>query len=299
MRRLCVTVGSRVEHEGDSPEDKGEFLAIDWDTKEIVGSYTADSGKLVDTGRSRGASGLAWHEDKIYVATRAGVSCIDPDTYEKITVVDMEGAPGGIHQIKSTGSGILWITHHGTDQLGVVWDDKFQYSIPTRDNKDKSPEMNGLNAVGFSPKGEMFLMYSHRGEIYNWTAQKRAVDIKIQNKKGPPGLHAPHDITFIDDDQLLFTRSATRQLWKANVRNGGRDCVVNRLPLYDEDGPEHAKTGWLRGVAAYKNRIFVMSAPGTIIEYEKGTWKEKDKFVFDERPKSNPFDIILDPRDWR
>ena len=43
MKRLYVTRGVRVENEGDSPEDIGEFLAIDWENKEIIGTYLADS----------------------------------------------------------------------------------------------------------------------------------------------------------------------------------------------------------------------------------------------------------------
>jgi len=305
MKRVYVTVGSRVEHEGDKPEDKGEFLAIDWEAKEIVGSYSADSGKEVKVGRSRGASGLSWHDDRIYVTTRLGVTSIDPDSYEQVS--SPKTGLGGYHGMDSDGH-TLWLTCHGTDCLLAIRDDEVKSVLCTTKygtNQVPVEESNGLNAVGFSPSGEMFVMYAHKGQIFNWSAQKVAVDTRTPDKNNP-GYHSPHDITFVDEDHCLYTQSSIRRLWKANVRTGEKQCVVDHGPLYNKGGAihdagtSHAIPGWLRAVAYHEdsNTVFMSSAPGTIIEYDSTNWKERSRFVFTERREANPFEIILDPRDW-
>lgn len=294
MKRLYVTRGVRVEHEGDSPEDIGEFLAIDWESKEIIGTYLADSHEEVEIGRSRGASGMAWHDDKIYICCRRGLMSIDPDTYEEVTRAETKF--GAFHGMDSDGH-TLWLTSEGVDCLLAIRNDKLQsilcttkYSGPERTPKGES---HGLNAVGFSPSGEMFLMYAHKFHMFNWTKQTAVLPAECKN--------APHDITFMDEDHCLYTQSNNRQLWKVNVRTGEQTCVVDRFKLHEKKGPDYAALGHLRGIACHKgsNSVFVMAAPGTIIEYDATTWKERDQFVFTKKREANPFELILDPRDWK
>jgi len=292
MKRLYVTAGTRVEYEGDKPEDKGEFLAIDWEAKKIVGVYNADSGKKVEVGRSRGASGMAWHDGRIYIACRRGLVSIDPDTYEEVTRPETIG--GGFHGMNSDGH-TLWLTAMKEDALLAIREDKLQSIICTTGyGFDKPPEKQttGINAVGFSPSGEMFLMYSHRHYLFNWTKQTAVLPAECKN--------AAHDVTFVDEDHCLYTQSAIRKLWKINVRTGSQTCVVDRSSLYNKGGFEYVKSGWLRGIAYDKgsNRVFVASAPGNILEYNASTWEEVDRFTFTKRPEASPFNIILDPREW-
>ena len=175
MKRIYITMGSRVEREGDSPEDKGEFLVIDWETKSRVGAYACDSGEEVLIGRSRGASGLAWHEDKIYITCRYGIMSLDPDTYEEVS--RPEYRYGAYHGMTSDGE-TLWVTCHGTDRVIGIRNDQVVEELVTCTEEDPSTShgfkerVNGLNAVGFSPQGDMFLMYAHRWLVYNWSTQE-------------------------------------------------------------------------------------------------------------------------------
>lgn len=294
MKRLYVTRSVRVENEGDDPEDIGEFLALDWETKEIVGTYLADSHEKVEVGRSRGASGMAWHDNKIYLCCRGGqVMAINPDTYKLVGLA--ESAFGGFHGMDSDGN-TLWLCAMSADALLAIRDDTLQSIIcTTKYGVKKAPEgkTTGINAVGFSPSGEMFIMYSHKFHLFNWTTQVPVLPAECKN--------APHDITFIDKDHCLYSQSSTKQVWKLNVRTGEQTCVIDHKSPSQKVHSTAVLPGWVRGIAYDKksNTVFVMAAPGTIIEYDATTWKERDRFVFTKKRDANPFEIILDPRDWK
>jgi WD40 repeat protein len=290
MKRIYITIGSRVEHEGDSPEDKGEFLVIDWETKQRVGAWACESGENILRGRSRGASGMAWHEDKIYICCRGGIMSLDPDTYAEVSRADSRY--GGFHGMASDGE-TLWVTSLGKDILLGIRNDEVVAEIDTLQDVEGLPpcptNTNGLNAVGFSPQGEMFLLYSHRLALYNWTTRRIAAS----------GLdHSAHDICFLNDTDFLFCKSSRRELVKASISTGELQVVFSGPG--SPDSPEHAITGWLRGIAydSETNVVFVAGAPGTLRELDATTWSVRHEYVFDTRPAAAPFELLLDPRDW-
>jgi len=293
MRRIWITAGIRVEKVGDRPEDKSEVIILDWDTKEIIGSFTADSGKEITVGRSRGASGIAWHEGFVYVATRKGLQIINPDTYEEDHTVDMSGRPMAFHGMKSDGY-YLKVTCHGVDIVQGIRNKKAQimYATNEEDGFDFTMHgVNGLNAIGFNPSGEEFHLYSHRLLIYNWTKKEIAVE-GVNN--------SPHDLCFLSDNEVLVTRSSAKELMLCNVRTGEKN-VVFTYPGGGYMGPNRATLqGWTRGIAYNKSTesVFVMSSPGTLIELDRNTWEVKDSFEFCNRSEASPFDLVLDPRDW-
>jgi len=254
MRRIWITVGQRVEREGDSPEDRGEVIILDWDTKEICGSFSVDSGEKIEVGRSRGATGIDWHEGFVYVTTRKGIAAVNPDTYEEDHIISKMGVPpSGFHGMKSDGY-YLKITCHGADVVQGIRNKKVQivYATNEEDGFDfTNHRVNGINAIGFNPSGEEFHLYSHRQLIYNWTKKEVAVE----------GLrHAPHDLCFLNDDEVLVTKSSRMELMLCNVRTGEQRVVFT----YEGGryrGPESQPAilpGWLRGGClrqAYRNSI--------------------------------------------
>jgi len=292
MKRIYATQSHRVEKEGDSPEDKGELFVIDWETKQTIGVHEIDSYETVEVGRTRGAGGITWHEDKIYIACRQGVFSLNPDTYEKIKKIEM-GEPLGIHQMKSDGK-TIWTACMNADCLQLIRNDVVVDIIPTTQfgttPRVNRLDYNGLNAIGFSPGGEVFLLYSHKGQIYNWSRKEVAVT----------GLtNAPHDLCFINERELLFTQSGSRELFKADVRTGQRSLILSKNSP-NVPGFQHAIPGWLRGIAYHgpSNSIFLMSAPGIIVELDASSWSERGYYQFSSGAEENPFDLLLDPRDW-
>jgi len=293
MRRIWITVGQRVEREGDSPEDKGEVIILDWDKKQICGSFSVDSGEKIEVGRSRGAAGIAWHEGFVYVACRGGILAINPETCDTDHVVDMVGRPAGYHGMKSDGY-YLKVTCHGVDVIQGIRNKKVQimYATHEEDGFDFTRHaFNCLNAIGFNPSGEEFHLYSSRFLIYNWTKKEIAVE----------GLtEAPHDLCFLNDDEVLVSRSNPKELMLCNVRTGDKRAVFSHTEA-NNSGSSHAIPGWLRGVAYDKSTeaVFVMAAPGKIWELDRNTWEVRASLVHSERPEGSPFDLVLDPRDWK
>lgn len=299
MKRIWITIGSRVEREGDKPEDKGEVLILDWDKKKIHGSFSVDSGETVDVGRSRGATGVAWHEGYVYITCRKGLLAINPDTCEEDHVVNVCGFPHGFHGMKSNGR-FLKMTCHGEDVVLGIRNKKVQMMYATAprygiriENTNPPHRENGLNAIGFSPSGKEYHMYGHKYLIYNWTDRKVVVEGCVR---------APHDICFLNEEELLFTQSSARELWLANVETGEKRVVfsINKSHLRDA-GPAFAKKGWLRGIGydPHTEAVFVVAAPGKIYELDRNTWQERASLIFCDRREANPFDLLLDPRDWR
>lgn len=294
MKKIYITLTRRVAQEADSPEDKSEFVIIDWETKQVSAAYIADSGEKVRTGRSRGLGGITWHNDKIYIACRLGVFVLDPNTYEEIKKIAI-GEPLGIHQIKSDGK-VIWVAAMNADCLQIIQADKVKAVVPTTEYgtipRGDALNYNGLNAIGFSPAGEMFLLYSHKGQIYNWTTQKVVVTGLDQ---------APHDICFISEDECLFTQSSSKELFKANVRTGAKTLLLSMQNLARADDFSHAASGWLRGISYYRptNSVFLTAAPGVLLEVDTLSWKIREQCIFSERVGDAPFDILLDPRDWK
>ncbi len=294
MKRIWITIGTRVEREGERPEDKGEVIILDWDTIKIHNTFSVDSGKEVEVGRSRGASGIAWHKGFVYIACRKGIVAIDPETYEHY-VIDMRGRPAAFHGMKSDGY-YMKVTCHGNDLVQGIRNKKVQimYATDEDDGFDFTCQrVNGLNAIGFNPSGEEFHLYSHRFLVYNWTKKEIVVE-GLEN--------SPHDLCFLNDDEVLVTRSSSRELWLCNVRTGEKRVVFSRKNKSEreKEGPEFAKAGWMRGVAydAATESIFVMSAPGKIYELDRNTWEIRNSLVFFDKPEGGPFDLVLDPRDW-
>lgn len=298
MKRIWITIGNRVEKEGDRPEDKGEVLILDWDKKKIHSSFSVDSGEEVEVGRSRGATGVAWHEGYVYITCRKGLLAIDPKTGEEDHAVKVEGFPHGFHGMKSNGR-FLKLTCHGEDVVLGVRNKKVQMMYATspkhglRISNYANHRENGLNAIGFNPAGEEFHMYSHKGLIYNWTEKK----VVLEGLK-----RAPHDICFLNNVEMLFTRSSARELWLGNVKTGEKRVVFSpHKSQLKEDGKAFAKKGWLRGIAydPHTEAVFVMAAPGKIYELDRNTWQERASLIYCDRREANPFDLLLDPRDWK
>ncbi len=304
MKRIWITIGRRVQREVDRPEDEGQVLIVDWDKKETYGFFTIGSGQKIKVGRTRGGRGIAWHEDYVYIATCEGIFAINPETYELDHVVDLmdHTYDQNLHGIRSNGW-CLKVTCHGEDIVQVIRNKKVQLIYATaekhglRTNERPPHRENGLNAIGFTPSGEEFHLYSHRFLIYNWTRQQIAVE----------GLtDGPHDLCFLNDNEVLVTKSSTRELCLANVRTGEYQVVFRYSmgSFKNRDGPEYAKAGWLRGIAYHKptESVFVMAAPGKLQELDRNTWELKDSFVFCntdvESSFESPFDLLLDPRDW-
>jgi hypothetical protein len=298
MKRILITLGHRVPFEGENTSDVGNLVVIDWDTKEVR-RFPINGRTPIDKGRSRGASGLDFFEGSLFVASRGDLIALHPNIYEEQYRVNI-GYPRGIHQIKAH-EDILWLACMERNCKQAVKNGKVIDLVPTKysgiDENTKPPGC--FNALTWSPNGDEFHMYTGPEEIYNFTQRKVVI-------KGNLGT-GPHDLCFLNENELLFTRSLSRELVRVNLDSGDMEVIFSSLGSLQANDWNFA--GFMRGIEYSKkdDSVFVMSGPGILYELDIKTWRVKQDFDFlydynlkqEEIESVCPFDILLDPRDWR
>lgn len=287
MKRIYATLMNRVDQEKDLPEDVGEVVVVDWDEKKVIKRILADSLREVKVGRSRGASGITWHENKIYVACREGILSFDPNSYELVDRL-VFNPPGGYHQIKSH-KDILWLACTGGDVKKGI---KNNREIKHVRLSDVEHDTLHFNSLGWDPKGNEYHVYMGQKRLYNFTKKQ-----DVFTNLGP---HA-HDVCFINKNELLLTQSLSGRLTRIDMKTRQQQVVfskpVTRLP---GGGSDYRALGFMRGVAfdPASNKVFVGVAPGSICEVDPTTWKERASVEICDIPRTCVYDLLLDPRDW-
>jgi len=299
MKRIWITIGGRVPTPEDLPEDKGNILVIDWDSKKAIKAFSLSSGQEVKEGRSRGCSGIDYHEGLMYIASRQALFALDLDSYEVVKKIHSSSFQG-VHQIKSH-SGKLHLCVTRRNLKAVVEGDKVKdviatkYSYNSTDPNIKPPGC--FNAIAWNKSGDEFHMYAGPEEIFNFTRGEVVLR----------GLSTgPHDLCFLNDYEFLYTRSTAMELVKVDLRTESQ-TVVFRSGNPRRDLGRFNIIGMLRGIAhcSSSNSVFVMSVPGRLYELDADTWEEKAVLNFlpdipalDGAAEPSPFDMVFDPRDW-
>ncbi len=289
MKRIYITLASRIDSDRTDIEDAGQVVILDWDTKSVVKIVQVTSEETVSSGRTRGACGIAWHEGFIYVACRQQILALDPDTYTLDHSISM-GEPTGYHHIGSH-EDKLWIVCTGGD---------IKKSIVNREVKDTIHVGGSSISTGFKDRKHFnTIAWDSEGDCYHLYMQGNCVVNFTKNKTVVSGLGSmPHDICFINDDEFLVSESACGNLIKCNKNTGSKQTVFSRPVTTVGEG--YRKMGFMRGIAFDKNTntVFLTTAPGVIYELDASTFKERDKLTFLNSGPSCTYDILLDPRDW-
>jgi hypothetical protein len=298
MKRIYITLGERVVSEGDSPEDKGSLVVLDWDNKQIIHRLSIRGRYSVEKGRSRGASGLDFFEGFLYVATRTDLIAFDVDTFKEHHRVNL--LLQGVHQIKSQ-TDTLWLTTIKRNVKMAVRNQKLIDIVPTIYSgieNNQSP-LGCFNSISFSPNGDEYHMYAGPKQIYNFTKKKVMIQDDVHS--------GPHDLCFLNEEELLFSRSINKEIVKANLWTGEIETIYSFPHRPSDPRDEFNFIGFTRGIEYDKNTnsIFFMTNPATIYEIDRGTWAIKDSLDFmdydlskEEIRRRCPFDLVLDPRDW-
>jgi len=203
MKRIYMTLGERVRNEGDNPEDKGSLVILDWEKKQVLKTISVTGRQSVDKGRSRGTSGLDFFEGFLYVATRTDLVAFNPDALKedhRISIPIDE-----LHQIK-TNNNVLWLTTMRRNMKVAIQNKKIIDIVPTIYSGvgDNQFPPGCFNALAWSPNGDEYHMYTGPEQIYNFTKG----EVVIQGN-----LHGgPHDLCFLNEKELLFTRSIHKEL---------------------------------------------------------------------------------------
>jgi hypothetical protein len=305
VRRVYISCTNRVESPEDSPQDRGDAYVIDWDTKKVINRLDVYGPEDIKVGRSRGCAGIAWYNNKIYIACRSGLCVIDPDTLELVDEISDVGT--GIHEIKVRDDK-LYITNTSTDSFTVLQDNEIvdrvyikekdlpervirHLNVPGRKaDVEFGADKLHFNSLAWGVNGDMYHLYMAGGIVYNWTRKQLACGILGE------AMH--HDIASLDKDTLLINGSDIGETILIDIPTKSHR-TVRKNNVGALNGA--ARHGWLRGMAVHKQTktLFLTTAPGQLIIVDTNTWKDLDSMKFSTQPKEAPYGILLDPRDWK
>lgn len=295
MRRVYVTLVGRVDKPQDAPEDVGELVVIDWDTKTVQERLIVGSGKDVVLGRSRGATGVAWLNGYIYVSCREGLIKVTPDSFEQ-EVLDLD-IPSGLHQVVSY-NGMLYLTGTSENCLAVIKDDELVEKNHLYG--DKSDSLH-FNSIAWDSKGDQYHLYMGNRHTAKMARKEpsRIVNFTTGNVVHGYLGSLPHDLCFTSPSRLLYTVSGDGELRFIDLETRERGLLFKK-PMESDPQGSYRLQGFLRGLAFHEgtNTLLVGKAPGTLYELNATTGEELDAFEFKNSIGTAVYDVILDPRDW-
>jgi hypothetical protein len=299
MLRIFSSITNRVAQEHLLTKDRGDVLVLDTTSRQILNSFECNSDAEIRHSRSRGAGGMALVDRTLYVVVRSRVIGFDIDTGKEVYRFNPTGIQG-YHGICSYENS-LYISCMGSNHAQTcLGNSRLKLDLLTNETSwAETPytfaPFGCFNAVAFSSIGEEYHLYSGPKEIYNHT-QGRVV-ARLSK------LQAPHDLHFINEEEVLVTCSCNRQLVLVNITTGATQAVFHPINYSDAKTAEHAQHGWLRGITSNSKFIFVTAAPSTLYVLDKNTYQPLDRIDYALETKVEgvepaPFDLQLHPDDW-
>lgn len=318
MRRVYVTSLFRFDTEEDRARNKdldGRVYVLDWDSGEVLNEplcVEPGNGLMAKSGRSSGARGIAFHQDRIYVAGSGSfINVFDPDTLRIKTRIQCDQETQGSFHIIREKDGILYVPNTRGDSILKIQGVEIIEEVKLEEHVRPLLEANNargdwyekrewghdklhFNSIGWDPAtGDEYHMYFGPRMLVNFTKKE------IVLKEGP--LNCPHDI--VPTQHGIFTSSSGDRTVLLVRENGRFIHTITKEYQGEYTGPEYALWGFTRGLAYYKPEKLLVTgvSPGTLRGYRfEGAHKvflEKE-LVLTMDNKESIFDVMLDPRDW-
>lgn len=317
MKRIYISQLYRDE-ENNAPSDS--IFVLDWESKEILFSPEMPPEEwtvpIRAVSRSVGTRGLAWYQGHLWaVGSVGGLFKIDPDSGELIEEFQIDQIVHP-HLMKVKGD-LLYITSTGRDSL-VAFDGKQVVGEcllkdipglpalvkplidPLRDGREWGDDKLHFNSVAWDEEGNEYHTYMWCHAIVDVT------NLRVIEK----GILAPHDLE-IAGGRIYYSASNDRSTHSVGLESGSRSTVFRKQIPDDElerrrkfketnEGQVFPYVSLTRGIKIYKNLLFLCNAPGTIscLDLNKHG-KVVGEMEYCESKAAQPFDILLDPRDWQ
>ena len=298
MKRIYVTSLNRVSDPNEDG-DLGKLYVLDWDTKKII-PHSLES-DTINIGRSRGVRGIEYVDNYLIVAVVTNkLSAYNADTM--LLIKEWEVAETKfLHQIRLDNEGFLALASTGNDRIIRASNRKTYFIEELSWNKDiidpyithpNACPWGGdrlhFNSLAWDENGDEYHIYNAPRIIFNYTKQE------VFAQGGP--LLAMHDIVFMDNHLIVNASGDRTTLAIDRVTKEIR--VIHKSRRYPNS--EHNLHGMTRGLAAWKDYLFIGSTPGDLTLYQKkgNEYFFISNFQLTQDPKESIFDILLDPRDW-
>jgi hypothetical protein len=318
MKRIYIS--SIYRGEADSSNNDTLFT-VDWETGDILASPEKPAEvclmPIKGISKSYGTRGMAWYKDKLWVLGAVqGLLEIDPNTYNIIKT----HRPEKIHHphLMKVKDDLMWVTSTQRDSL-VAWDGtkvvqerRIQdipgikeltdpYLAPSVMDRPFGADRLHFNSVAWDSDGNEYHTYMFCSAIFDVT-NMRVVE---------SGIPAPHDLE-IRGNRLFYSASGDRSLFSLQIdgdRAAKRTCWMTReIPDSELEARKKYKgktefpfMALVRGIATSPadGLLFSAFAPGHLVAIDL---KQRGKIVkeikYCDSRHAQPFDILLDPRDW-
>lgn len=305
MKRVYVTVSKRVQREQPTPEEgRSSLVVLDWEAQSVV---SRDWIELVEgpyRGRSRGCSGMVFHDGMLCVAVSPNVvQRRDPETLAVVSEFAFEGVLD-IHQIQSYG-GLLWVVDSRHNALvGVkgekvvarctaLTDQVLPFVHTWRHGDVECEDKIHFNSVEWAPNSREIHVYADCNMVYDASA-KRPLWL------GHP-LYKPHDVSFVSAHELVVNSSAIRSTYLLNLLDSTfRELYRDESQVeFAPDPAPYCLAGWTRGLAVHRGSAFVGVAPGAVVELDVKHGGIRRRVNFSDDPRDAPYSVVLDPKDWK
>ncbi len=320
MKRIYISSVYRTQ---DGQSGGSPIAMVDWETKEVLSNQEGIPQEIIrpikGVSKSYGTRGLAWFKDRLWIAGGvSGLIEINPDTYQVIKIHTPEEIAHP-HLIK-VHDGLLYVTSTSRDSLvsfdgsKVIEEKKIKdmpgipeliepYLPDVHKTKAWGRDKLHFNSVDWDSEGNEYHTYMHCRSIFNVT-KKCVVET---------GLSAGHDLE-IQNNRLYYSSSGDRSLFSLNLNHQPpkRTCWIKKeIPeaeldarkQYAEEGKksEFPFMALVRGIAITpdNSKLFLGVAPGNLICLDlKQHGRQIGEMKYCNAKAEQPFDILLDPRDW-
>jgi hypothetical protein len=299
VHRVYLSTINRV---GDSEVRSifGHLYVLDWDTGELLHDLEQPVETDLSIGRSKGARGIVFSDNRIYVANSVNaITMYDANTYKVLDHKEFDEIVV-VHQMNMH-QGLLCAVSTTTDSVVRVDKDLNLVSVSKIENrlldKDLTVDQNAkewgidkahFNSICWLPNGDEIHVYNTFNMIYNFTRKEIIY-------RGDP-LNSPHDIISFRDS-LIVNSSANCQTVQIQ---DNKAKIIFSVPPENIRVVDHNQWGMTRGLTSFKDRLFICYTPMRVLEfkYEDGQFFLEKRVDIDEGENKSIFDICLDPRDW-
>lgn len=301
---MYVTVTKRLQEKlPASAKDRSCLAVLDWGSKRVLDRHWIEVTRGEAGGQSRGCRGIVWHDGAIYIALHPDIlQRRHPDTLG----VEWESKIPGlreVHQLQSR-DGELLVVSTGTNELLHMRNHEVikvesvltphvvhHYAHTHLLGEEGAQDKLHFNSIGWSPDGRPHYLFAECDVLYD-VYEHRAAWF------GRP-LRQPHDVCFVSQDVVLVNSSANRSMVLLDLARR-----TYRYMYHDERTPPSqdvrvALVGWTRGLALDGHVAFVGVAPGEVVAVNWKTDTVVGRLPISSDPRDAPFQLLLDPRDWK
>jgi len=293
MRRIYISTVNRVGDD-DVTSIFGHLYVLDWNTGKLLQDLKQKVANDISIGRSKGARGIVFADNKIYVANDVNaITVYDADTYKILDHKAFEEL-SVVHQMKMHND-LLCVASTSNDRVVRIDKDLNVVSVESVENKKILPtegewvnDKLHFNSICWLPNGDEIHVYNGLHMVYNFTKKEVVY-------QGDP-LQSPHDV-IVFGDSLVVNSSASHET--IQIKNS-KARVIFSVPSEEIQNVGHNQWGYARGLTSYGNKLFISYTPTKILElkHQDGIFHLEKKITIDEGHDKSVYDLCLDPRDW-